>query len=199
MGSSTATTRILCHESLSANPPLGTDHHRPPQFFQNIAHMQPGQAGFRGANHAMTLASGPQAGQPGLGQANPAAQQQFLQQQSMQRLGLGMQQQQQQQQQQSQLASGNAPGMGALQHPGQPHLNNLASANNPALLSLINMGANGMGQQNNHLMNNLLRNNNMLDSNNLNRLDPLMNEQVSSACERSHRTSAEIATDLDDP
>lgn len=143
--------------------------------------MQPGQAGFRGANHAMTLASGPQAGQPNLGQANPAAQQQFLQQQSMQRLGLGLPQQQQQQQQQSQLASGNAPGMGALQHPGlanagQPHLNNLAQANNPALLSLINMG-----QSNNHLMNNLLRNNNMLDTHNLNRLDPLMSEQVSGA------------------
>ncbi|KAF8596801.1 hypothetical protein BDV93DRAFT_49056 [Ceratobasidium sp. AG-I] len=95
----------------------------------------------------------------------------------MQGLGLDVQQQQQRQQH-SQLVSGDAPGMGALQHPGQSHLNNLASANNSTLLSLIYMGANGMWQQNNHLMNNLLRNNNMLDSNNLNRLDPLMNEQL---------------------
>jgi hypothetical protein len=141
--------------------------------------MQPGQGGFR-PNHAMTLASGPQAAQPNLGQANPTAQQQFLQQQSMQRLGLGLQQQQQQQQ------LGGTPGMGGLQHPGlsanQAHLANLAQSNNPALMSLIHnmQGANGMSQQNTQLMNNLLRNpNNVLDLHNRNMLDPSMSEQVS--------------------
>lgn len=145
--------------------------------------MQPGQAGFRGANHAMTLASGPQAGQSNLA-ANPSAQQQFLQQQqTMQRLGLGLPQQQQQQQQ-SQLASGSAPGMGGLQHPGlananQAHLN-MNQSNNPAINSLLNMGVNGMGQPNNHLVNNILRNpNSVIDLHNRNMLDPSMSEQVS--------------------
>ncbi|KAH7341951.1 hypothetical protein B0J17DRAFT_648693 [Rhizoctonia solani] len=140
----------------------------PAQFFQNLAHMQQGQGGYR-PNHAMTLASGPQANQPNLGQGNPTAQQQFLQQQSMQRLGLNLQQQQQQQQ----LG-------GALQHPGlananQAHLN-LAQANNPALMSLISMQGNGMGQPNNQIMNNLLRNTNVLDMQH--RLDPGMSDQL---------------------
>ncbi|KAG9127873.1 hypothetical protein FRC07_008141 [Ceratobasidium sp. 392] len=139
-----------------------------PQFFQNIVHMQ-GQ-GFRPGNHTMALASGPQANQPNLAQANPTAQQQFLQQQNMQRLGMGLAQQQ------SQQASGANPGM----HPGlanasQAHLNNLQQTN-PALLSMMGIGANGMGQNNNHLMSNILRNpNGVLDRS---MLDPSMNEQL---------------------
>ncbi|KAJ1307353.1 hypothetical protein OPQ81_001458 [Rhizoctonia solani] len=140
----------------------------PAQFLQNLAHMQPGQVGYR-PNHTMALASGPQANQPNLGQGNPTAQQ-FLQQQSMQRLGLGISPQQQQQQQLG----------GALQHPGlananQAHLN-LAQANNPALMSLIGMQGNGMGQPNNQMMNSILRNPNVLDMQH--RLDQGMNEQL---------------------
>ncbi|CUA75946.1 Nuclear-pore anchor [Rhizoctonia solani] len=140
----------------------------PAQFFQNLAHMQPGQGGYR-PNHAMALASGPQANQSNLAQGNPAAQQ-FLQQQSMQRLGLGLGQQQQQQQ----LG-------GTLQHPGlananQAHLNLAQANNNPALMSLIGMQGNGMGQPNNQLMNNLLRNSNVLDMQH--RLDQGMSDQL---------------------
>ncbi|KAG8695481.1 hypothetical protein FRC09_009131 [Ceratobasidium sp. 395] len=139
----------------------------PAQFFQNIVTMQ-GQ-GFRPGNHTMALASGPQANQPNLAQANPTAQQQFLQQQqNMQRLGMGLGQQQQQP---PQLASGVNPAM----HPGlanasQAQLNQLAQQN-PALLSMMNINANNMGQNNNHLIPNLLRNPNAM-------LEPSMNEQL---------------------
>ncbi|CAE6456791.1 unnamed protein product [Rhizoctonia solani] len=136
----------------------------PAQFFQNLAHMQQGQGGYR-PNHAMTLASGPQANQSNLGQGNPTAQQQFLQQQSMQRLGITQQQQQQ-------LAGALHPG---LANANQAHLN-LAQANNPALMSLIGMQGNGMAQPNNQIMNNLLRNTNVLDMQH--RLDPGMSDQL---------------------
>jgi hypothetical protein len=164
--------------------------------------MQQAQGGFRGQSHAMHLASGPQAGQPNLAQGNPSAQQQFLQQQqqqNMQRISLGLSQQQQQQQQ-SQLASGGTPGMGGLQHPGlaganQAHMNNLAHSNNPALLSLIGMGGNGMGQPNNHLIPGLLRNPNVLDLHNRSMLEPSMSDQVSVL--RRVTTSA-LTADSDD-
>ncbi|QRV89493.1 ARID/BRIGHT DNA binding domain [Ceratobasidium sp. AG-Ba] len=107
----------------------------PTQFLQNIVQMQ-GQ-GFRPGHHAMALASGPQANQPGLGQPNPTTQQQLLQQQqNMQRFGMNLAQQQQHLQQ-----------------------------NNPALLSMMGLGANGMAQGNNNLIPGLLRNpNNMFDN-----------------------------------
>ncbi|KAF8666715.1 hypothetical protein RHS04_09548 [Rhizoctonia solani] len=135
-----------------------------PQFLQNLAHMQPGQGGYRG-NNTMALASGPQAGQPNLVQGNPTAQQQFLQQQSIQRLGLGLGQQQQQQQ----LGA-------AIQHPGLGNANhlNLTQGNNPALMSLMGMQGNAIGQLNNQIMN--LRNPNVLEMQH--RLDPGMNDQL---------------------
>jgi hypothetical protein len=126
--------------------------------------MQPGQGGYR-TNNTMALASGPQAGQSNLGQPNPTAQQQFIQQQSMQRLGLGLSQQQQQQQ------------LGAIQHSALGNANhlNLAQGNNPALMSLMGMQGNAMGQLNNQIMSNL-RNPNVLDMQH--RLDPGMSDQV---------------------
>ncbi|KAG8715379.1 hypothetical protein FRC11_004423 [Ceratobasidium sp. 423] len=141
----------------------------PAQLLQNLAHMQPGQGDYR-QNHAMTLASGPQANRPNLAQGNPTAQQQLFQQQSMQRLGLTLGQQQQQQQQ-----------LGGALHPGLANVNqaqlNLSQANNPALMSLIgNMQGNGMGQPNNQFMNNFLRNPNVLDMQH--RLDPGMSDQL---------------------
>ncbi|CAE6442948.1 unnamed protein product [Rhizoctonia solani] len=136
----------------------------PAQFLQNLAHMQPGQGGYR-TNNTMALASGPQAGQSNLGQPNPTAQQQFIQQQSMQRLGLGLSQQQQQQQ------------LGAIQHSALGNANhlNLAQGNNPALMSLMGMQGNAMGQLNNQIMSNL-RNPNVLDMQH--RLDPGMSDQL---------------------
>ncbi|KAG8748158.1 hypothetical protein FRC10_008891 [Ceratobasidium sp. 414] len=142
------------------------------QFFQNLAHMQ-GQ-GFRPVNHTMALASGPQANQPNLAQANPSAQQQFLQQQQNMRLGMSLAQQQAQQP--PQLASSVNPGM----HPGlananQAHLHNLAQQN-PALLSMMGLGGNGMAQAGNHLVPNILRTpNGVLDRT---MLDPGMTEQL---------------------
>ncbi|KAG9102610.1 hypothetical protein FRC06_001653 [Ceratobasidium sp. 370] len=143
-----------------------------PQFFQNLAQMQ-GQ-GFRPVNHTMALASGPQANQSNLGQANPTAQQQFLQQQQNMRLGMGLAQQQAQQP--PQLASSITPGM----HPGlananQAHLHNLSAQTNPALLSMMGLGANGMPQGNNHLVPNILRPNGVLERT---MLDPGMTEQL---------------------
>ncbi|KAG8710501.1 hypothetical protein FRC08_017078 [Ceratobasidium sp. 394] len=119
----------------------------------------------------MALASGPQANQSNLAQANPT-QQQFLQQQNM-RLGMGLAQQQGQQP--PQLASSVSPGM----HPGlannQAHLHNLAQQTNPALLSMMSIGANGMAQANNHLVPNILRPNGVLERT---MLDPGMTEQL---------------------